>query len=105
MQLARSGGTTCAISEEKLYCWGSNSSGQLGDGTRDRRATPQKLNGVNDVSEISLGLTIVTNSDDDTRSYRTTACAIAEEQVYCWGYRVGGGDSIDVPTQVTSTAG
>ncbi|WP_454162910.1 protein kinase domain-containing protein [Gordonia iterans] len=100
--VATSTGTVCAVVDPgDLYCWGNNSAGQLGDGTRDRRATPQKVNGVKDVSEISLGLTIVTNSDDDTRSYRTTACAIAEEQVYCWGYRVGGGDSIDVPTQVS----
>ena len=39
------GGThTCAIKSAKLYCWGHNGDGQLGDGTTVNKATPVAVN-------------------------------------------------------------
>jgi alpha-tubulin suppressor-like RCC1 family protein len=35
---------TCGLTwEGELYCWGNNDYGQLGDGTRELRATPVRV--------------------------------------------------------------
>jgi alpha-tubulin suppressor-like RCC1 family protein len=38
-----------------FYSWGSNASGELGDGTKILRATPVHVNGINDVVSIDAG--------------------------------------------------
>jgi alpha-tubulin suppressor-like RCC1 family protein len=41
------GGHTCALStDDRPYCWGNNSGGQLGDGTRTRRLAPVPVAGT-----------------------------------------------------------
>jgi len=75
-QIALGAGHTCAIDNlNNLKCWGSNSHGQLGDGTRETKAVP---------TIISLG--------DDT-AYATqialgssNSCAIDDSNnLKCWG--------------------
>ncbi len=68
---------TCAIVYGKLYCWGDNSHGQLGNGTTTSTDEPDfakpvagALSGKR-VTDISAGI-------DNT-------CAIANGQAYCWG--------------------
>lgn len=69
--------SNCATAgaEKKLYCWGYNSSGQLGDGTTINRSVPTpvlipKL--VNNYKKVSLG--------------KNFACALTEaKEVECWG--------------------
>ncbi|WP_431310257.1 hypothetical protein [Luteimicrobium album] len=39
-QIAASGNHTCALSGGQMYCWGQNTSGELGDGTTTNRASP-----------------------------------------------------------------
>lgn len=67
---------TCAIaSNDKVYCWGNNASGQLGDGTTTRRTSPILVSGV------LAGLTInsISVGNDAT-------CVIASDgKAYCWG--------------------
>ena len=47
---------TCAISlENKLYCWGLNFDGQVGDGTRVSRDTPIAIDVAADYQDVSLG--------------------------------------------------
>lgn len=61
----------------RVYAWGANQNGQLGDGTTVNRTTPVVLTGIDDVvalagsSDHSLGLT-------------------ADGVVYAWGYNVLG---------------
>ena len=59
----------------KLFCWGSNFGGQLGDGTQIDRAAPVEVSG-------NLKYESVTTENWGT-------CAVGKPYaVYCWGYRV-----------------
>lgn len=66
--------STCAIkSDDTLWCWGSNFSGQLGDGTTTARLVPTAVIGGNTWSYLATG-----------RGY---TCAIAKSNgsAWCWG--------------------
>ena len=89
---------TCAIKDSQLFCWGSNSNGQLGfDKTKPQAESPQLVPGM------EKGVTAVAAGDEHT-------CAIKESALYCWGRsdvgQVGNGTAgtvitdIDKPTQI-----
>ncbi|MCB9730845.1 MAG: hypothetical protein H6744_19920 [Deltaproteobacteria bacterium] len=65
--------TSCALLEDAtLWCWGWNSSGQLGVGTTDKTATPDRVLGLSQAAALAVG--------------GRHACAIsADQHVYCWG--------------------
>ena len=79
-----SGGSfhTCAINAGKsLYCWGANSSGQVGDGTVEQRTSPKKIGASGAWATVSAG------------GFHT--CAISTgKSLYCWGFN-GNGQSGD----------
>jgi len=55
-----------------VLCWGNNSTGQLGDGTRDDRATPGPVRGITDAIDVAVG--------------NAHACALHRSgAVSCWG--------------------
>lgn len=64
---------TCAVlADRSARCWGSNTRGQLGDGTMIGRSQPTKVAGLSQVKDIATG--------------RTHTCARAEDdRVWCWG--------------------
>jgi hypothetical protein len=63
---------TCALlSDNTVWCWGSNVQGQLGDGTTTDSKTPVMVKGLKDVTHISA-------------SFEST-CARVVNEVYCWG--------------------
>jgi alpha-tubulin suppressor-like RCC1 family protein len=63
---------TCGLSDSVAYCWGDNSSGQLGNGTTTNSATPLPVAGGLRFSTISAG------------GYQT--CGLTPAGVaYCWG--------------------
>lgn len=64
---------TCAIRYGQLYCWGLNSTGQLGVGDKNDRSTPTQVTAF-----IGKRVTDVSAGDNNT-------CAIADGQAYCWG--------------------
>jgi alpha-tubulin suppressor-like RCC1 family protein len=78
---------TCARKNDMtVWCWGSNFSGTLGDGTNTMRSTPAPVNGLDDIVEIATG--------------RWFACARhASGTVSCWGQndtgQVGNGSTTD----------
>ena len=69
-------GTThaCAVGAEdgSLWCWGDNTSGQLGDGTLVSSPLPKKVDDLPPIREVSAGLNVT--------------CAVDWDQnLLCWG--------------------
>lgn len=71
--VAVGGNFACAVSlADEAFCWGDNSSGELGDGTTTKRSRPVKVPGLSGVTALAAG------------SQHT--CAIhSGGQVSCWG--------------------
>jgi alpha-tubulin suppressor-like RCC1 family protein len=90
---------SCGILDDQLYCWGSNTNGQLGLGTTTNASRPTLVAALagKTVSQVSAG-------------YNYT-CAIADSKVYCWGYndygKLGDGTGIQrtTPTLVSNQTG
>jgi alpha-tubulin suppressor-like RCC1 family protein len=71
-------GHTCGVtSSGAAYCWGSNSKGQLGDGTKTSHLTPTPVTGGLAFRQISTG-------DRHTCGVTTLGAA------YCWGWNFEG---------------
>ncbi|MFL5495278.1 MAG: RCC1 domain-containing protein [Gemmatimonadales bacterium] len=67
---------TCAVTTDfRAYCWGSNSFGELGDGTTTDRTTPVLVRGGLQFRQVDAG------------SFgHTCGVTYADRRVYCWGY-------------------
>ena len=76
----------CALAPAgEAYCWGSNDSGELGDGSDSLRAEPTRVTGGLSFASISAG--------------HNRTCAIASAgELYCWGKNAFGqiGDALSV---------
>ena len=83
-QLAAGGNHTCAIGSDGLsYCWGNNSNGQLGDGTKWNQHTPTLVSTDNPFVLLSVG------------AFHT--CGLTDSgEAWCWGdgakWQLGYGD-------------
>ena len=90
---------TCSILDDgSVSCWGENSNGQLGDGTRTGSSNPQK-------ASMPLGRSAIEIS---TGSYHT--CALMDDSsVRCWGSnefgQLGDGTTIEKTTPVSVDLG
>lgn len=71
-QVATGGSHSCALMNDRsLWCWGSNGTGELGDGTASPRSEPVQLSGL-DAVELALGSGF-------------SCVRKAEGSVWCWG--------------------
>jgi alpha-tubulin suppressor-like RCC1 family protein len=80
---------TCALRRTgSVWCWGSNSDGQLGDGTVVSRNTPAAVPSIADASDIAVG------------GYHS--CAVVPSGVRCWGRNTNGqlGDGSETSSSV-----
>ncbi len=69
----------CAVlTGDTLRCWGSNASGQLGDGTRTDRPAPVAVLGLATATAIAAG-------DDEFNGAGHSCAILADETVRCWG--------------------
>lgn len=96
----------CILSAGKVYCWGWNRNGQLGNGTHGLDAyssVPVQVKGALE------GKTVTSISGSSN-----TSCAIADQKIYCWGSSAYGTTGTDIsgagalrtqPTLVTSGGG
>jgi len=89
---------SCARADGAVYCWGSNSSGQLGDGTSTQRNKPvtvsQQTGALTSSNVISIG------------AGANRGCAVVSDgRTFCWGLntsgQIGDGTKINrnVPTE------
>jgi alpha-tubulin suppressor-like RCC1 family protein len=69
---------SCAIADEKAYCWGYNGYGALGNNSTSNSSIPVA------VYQSADGLAGQPVTDIDSRSY--SSCAVAGGKAYCWGY-------------------
>jgi serine/threonine-protein kinase len=75
--ISTAGSTTCAVSVDgKVYCWGDNTWGAVGNGTTDEQYTPLALPGIPTSTEV------------DTSG--STTCAATLDGLYCWGRNANG---------------
>jgi len=69
---------TCAINASKsLYCWGGNTSGQVGDGTVEQRLSPKQIGSSGAWASVATG--------------GAHTCAVTTgKSLYCWGWNDSG---------------
>lgn len=91
--IAAGGDHTCAVTDAgRVWCWGSNSSGQLGNESRDNRASPVPVDVNGEVVEsVSAGV------------FHT--CVVTQQsKIKCWGSnefgQLGDGGNIDTSRPV-----
>ena len=89
---------TCAVQTPSgnVYCWGLNSSGQLGTGTNTASTVPVQVTGGLTFTEVSAG-------DDFT-------CGVTGDlRAYCWGRnssgQLGNGNTVSTNTPVAVSGG
>lgn len=96
IEIRAGGNHSCVRSESGgVWCWGRNTSGELGDGSRVNRPRPTRVIGIVDAVQLAAG-------------YSHTCARHADGRLTCWGNgangRLGLGDaapsSVVVPTTV-----
>ncbi len=70
--IAAGGRHTCAVVSARVFCWGANDRGQLGDGDVEARSVPSPIVGDLDFTQVSTGT--------------AHSCGVARGgAAYCWG--------------------
>ena len=102
MQVVNAGtGSTCAIANDRLWCWGSNGRGQLGNKTNTNAINAAVAVNVlqSDSTELAGPIKQVSNSVQGNHS-----CAIdASNQLWCWGFNIYG--QLGIGTQAADPDG
>lgn len=82
---------TCGVTTgDRIYCWGENSEGQLGDGTTANRLRPVEVTGGYRWREVTAG-------------FQSTCGITVDDRAHCWG--IGWlGDGSEFRTQITPVA-
>jgi alpha-tubulin suppressor-like RCC1 family protein len=87
---------TCAVTTgDRAYCWGDNSSGQLGDGTTATRLAPVAVAGGLQINGVGAG----------HGGFTGHTCGLTTgDRAYCWGSnfvgQLGDGTTTDRLTPV-----
>lgn len=95
-------GFACVLADGLPYCWGSNSNGELGNGTFTESRNPALAS----TAGVLNGKTIKSLTTSNG-----TVCAVANDnRVYCWGTEIGLGNGAhsgneNTPSEVQLPAG
>lgn len=103
------GYTSCAVADGKIYCWGYNEEGTVGNKTSTTKyttpvAVATAADGVSNGLPATYTATMLTSG-----SRSTNMCAIADGKAYCWGPndagQIGNNSTTDVraPTAVSTS--
>lgn len=82
---SKKAGQSCALKNtHRVYCWGENNYGQLGDGSTADKSIPVQVKGIENVASFAMG--------------GNSGCAIlASSSIFCWGSNFAGQlGSIDI---------
>ena len=82
-------GFACAVADGRVYCWGDNTSGQLGDDSWVPSTVPVEVATVGTAGS-TLPAGTVTDVETGGSGAGAYACAIAATQLHCWGSRLHG---------------
>lgn len=84
-QLAVGGEFSCAVlTVGGVKCWGANASGQLGDGSKTNRVTPENVYGLSGAAQQPTSVAQLTTGN-------AHACVLEfNGGVQCWGFNYGG---------------
>lgn len=102
-------GSTCGItSGGAAYCWGDNTTGQLGDGTTNGSSVPVLVQGGFQWSDIAMNAQAINAHGTETGAGH--ACGVTVSgNLYCWGAneagQLGNGSTTDssVPVPVSGS--
>ncbi len=92
----------CALANGGVYCWGSNTYGQLGNSSTTLSRVPVRVLNTGALLNKTVSQIAVGNEH---------ACAIADGQAYCWGRnnygQLGTGNTTNssVPVEVSTSTG
>jgi alpha-tubulin suppressor-like RCC1 family protein len=86
LQIAAGSSHACALSNDgRVFCWGVNGHGQLGDGTTTGRTKPTLVSGITTAKAIALG------GDPKSGTNVGHTCALLQDSsVHCWGEGAAG---------------
>ena len=83
---------SCAIAGSEVWCWGENSYGKLGDGTRTDRLSPEKVKGLPEGQPSQI------------QTAANVTCVLVKGEAWCWGYngagQLGNGGTADTSLPV-----
>ncbi len=82
---------SCALIAARVFCWGAGDDGQLGNGTRSDRHSPEPVTGLEmESTQVSVGA--------------RHSCSISAGRVYCWGSNSDGQLGAEGPDRDTPIA-
>ncbi len=97
VQVAQGSTHSCGVTaDSRAYCWGSNSLGELGNGTQDPSLTPSPVAGGHQFQSVSAGSAF--------------SCGLTTDgAAYCWGANfdgtLGSGSAADLSLTPVTVAG
>jgi alpha-tubulin suppressor-like RCC1 family protein len=82
---------TCgATTDDKGYCWGDNTYGQLGDGTYINRLRPVAVAGGLSFQQVGAGGALFGDAQEREPSSGHSCGVTTDNVAYCWGYNSEG---------------
>ena len=89
LDLAVGDSHSCALADDgRIFCWGANDMGQLGDGTQDYRAYPTvPVVGIDNATSFGAGI-------------RFSCATRTDGTVWCWGEDPGSDGASAVPFRI-----